>query len=102
MTRARSRAGSRRILGAAALIALLAFPLGLGGHHHATSGTARDCSTCVVAHFSPLEVATPAILPTVVVSQPLLVGATALAATSVDRPAHPGRAPPAVLGDTAA
>ena len=102
MIRGRSRAGSRRILGAAALIALLAFPLGLGGHHHATSDTARDCSTCVVAHFSPLEVATPAILPTVVVSQPLLVAATTLAVPTVHRPAHPGRAPPAVLGDTAA
>jgi hypothetical protein len=102
VTRARSRAGSRRILGAAALIALLALPLGLGGHHHATSDTTRDCSTCVVAHFSPLEVATPAILPTVVVSQSLLVAATSLAVTTVDRPAHPGRAPPAVLGDTAA
>lgn len=102
MIRTRSRAGRRRILGAAALIALLAFPLGLGGHHHATSDTARDCSTCVVAHFSPLEVATPAILPAIVVSQPLLVAATSLAVTAVDRPAHPGRAPPAVLGDTAA
>src|SRR5262245_42954899 len=98
----RSRAGRRRMLGAAALIALLALPLGLGGHHHATSDTARDCSTCVVAHLSPLEVATPAILPTVVVSQPLLVAATWLGVAAVDRPAHPGRAPPAVLGDTAA
>jgi hypothetical protein len=99
--RARSRAGSGRILGAAALIALLALPLGLGGHHHATSDAARDCSTCIVAHFSPLEVATPAILPTVVVSQPLLAAATSLAVTAVDRPAHPGRAPPAVPGTAA-
>ena len=101
MIRARSRAGSRRILGAAALIALLALPLGLGSHHHATSDAARDCSTCIVAHFSPLEVATPAILPTVVVSRPLLVAATSLAVTAVDRPAHPGRAPPTVPGTAA-
>jgi hypothetical protein len=99
---ARSGAHNRRILGAVALIALLALPLGLGGHHHATPGAVRDCSACVVAHFSPLEAASPAILPTVLVSQLLLHAAARLPVSAVDRPAHPGRAPPVVLGDSAA
>ena len=100
--RMRRGAGHTRILGVLALIALLGLPLGLGGHHHATADLARDCSACVVAHFSPVEVASPAILPTVLVSQPLLAAAAPIAVTPVDRPAHPGRAPPVVLGDSAA
>ena len=100
--RTRTEAGHPRIVGALALIALLALPLGLGGHHHPTADTARDCSACVVAHFSPLEAASPAILPTVLVSQPLLVVAAPIAVTLVDRPTHPGRAPPTALGDSAA
>jgi hypothetical protein len=98
----RKGSGNTRIQGALALIALLALPLGLGGHHHATPDAVRDCSTCVVAHFSPVEVASPTILPTVLVLQPLLPTAAPLAATSVDRPTHPGRAPPTVRGDSAA
>jgi hypothetical protein len=100
--RTRRRVDRTRVLGVLALIALLGLPLTLGGHHHATSDLARDCSACVVAHFSPVEAASPAAFPTPLVSQPLPLPAAVATITSFDRPAHSGRAPPTLLGDAAA
>jgi hypothetical protein len=90
-----------RLLSVLALVALLGVPLALAGHHHAGTDVARDCSVCVVAHCSPAEVASPATLPAVLVSRPLPRIPAPRALPALDRPAHPGRAPPTFSGDTA-
>jgi hypothetical protein len=89
--------GRARTLGVFALIALLGLPVALAGHHHTTLDPARDCSTCVVAHLLPAEGTAPITLQTLLVSRPLCAPASPAAVASIDRPAHPGRAPPALL-----
>jgi hypothetical protein len=89
-------------MGVLALVALLGLPLVLGGHHHAGLDQARDCSTCVVAHCGPIESTAPLILPAVLASATLVLLAAPATFAVVDLPAHPGRAPPSPLGDSAA
>jgi hypothetical protein len=89
--------GRARTVGVFALIALLGLPVALAGHHHASLDPARDCSSCIVAHLSPAEGTSPVTLQTVLVSRPLGAPSSPVAVPSVDRPAHPGRAPPALL-----
>jgi hypothetical protein len=100
----RTRPGLRgtRTLGVLVLLALLAPPLALGGHHHGKPDPARDCSTCVVAHCSPAEAVSAIALPGPAVSHPAPPSATPAAVTSFDPPAHPGRAPPIPLAGSAA
>jgi len=100
--RRRVARGSARFLGVLGLLALLAVPLAVGGHHHATSETARDCSICVVVHLSPADTVAPIALPVSLVSRPAPPAAAPLGITRFDPPAHPGRAPPAVPGGSAA
>ncbi len=88
-------------MGVLTFIALIGLPLALGAHHHGATDAARDCATCVVAHCSPAEGAAPIALRTVLVSRPLPLSAAPAAIAACDRPAHPGRAPPTVLGDSA-
>lgn len=90
-----------RLLSVLALVALLGVPLALAGHHHGTVGLARDCSVCVVAHCSPAEIAVPATHPALLVSLPLPRTPAPDAIPALDRPAHPGRAPPTFSGDSA-
>jgi len=100
--RSRVARGGARFFGVLALLALLAVPLAVGGHHHGTTETSRDCSICVVAHHSPADGVAAIALPASLVSRSAPPPVAPAALPCFDPPAHPGRAPPAVLGDSAA
>jgi hypothetical protein len=81
------------LAGAVSLSALLLVGLALRGHQHADHAM-RPCATCVVAQHSPAVNA-----PAPATISPLILHLLALASPpaappAIDRPTHPGRAPP--------